>query len=134
VDHGPELVDPERPAAAALAFHHEIGNAVAANQKLPQYQSGGYRIYPVVGTAQQTNLSARLGGNKVTMLPTYKGDALGGDGDAGAEAPVAARRAELDARDRLRRERRVDRRPHRHERLAAVKAAARRFAVAFGQP
>lgn len=67
-------------AAAALAFHHEIGNAVAANQKLPQYQSGGYRIYPVVGTAQQTNLSARLGGNKVTMLQTYKGDALGGDG------------------------------------------------------
>ena len=40
----------------------------------------GYRIYPVVGTAQQTNLSARLDSNKVTMLQTYEGNALGGDG------------------------------------------------------
>ena len=67
-------------AAAALAFHREIGNAVAANQKLPQYQSGGYRSTRWSGLAQQTNLSARLDGNKVTMLQTYKGDALGGDG------------------------------------------------------
>jgi hypothetical protein len=67
-------------AAAALAFHDEIKNAVTANQKLPQYQNAGYRIYPVVGTAQQTNLSARLDRNKITMLQTYKDDALGGDG------------------------------------------------------
>jgi hypothetical protein len=67
-------------AAAALAFHREIEQAVASNQQLPNYQRGGYRIYPVVGIAQQTNLSARLDGDKVTMLKTYKGDALGGDG------------------------------------------------------
>lgn len=67
-------------AAAALAFHREIEQAVASNKQLPGYQRGGYRIYPVVGIAQQTNLSARLDGDKVTMLQTYKGDALGGDG------------------------------------------------------
>jgi pimeloyl-ACP methyl ester carboxylesterase len=67
-------------AAAALAFHREIEKAVASNQQLPQYQRAGYRIYPVVGIAQQTNLSARFDGGKVTMLQTYKGDALGGDG------------------------------------------------------
>jgi pimeloyl-ACP methyl ester carboxylesterase len=72
-------VDPAN-AAAALAFHREIETAVASNQQLPQYQSAGYRIYPVVGVAQQTNLSARLAGGHVEMLKTYKGEALGGDG------------------------------------------------------
>jgi pimeloyl-ACP methyl ester carboxylesterase len=72
-------VDPAK-AAAALAFHREIEAAVASNQQLPQYQSAGYRIYPVVGVAQETNLSARLAGGKVQMLQTYKGEALGGDG------------------------------------------------------
>lgn len=67
-------------AAAALAFHREIENAVTSNQKLSKYQSAGYRIYPVVGIAQQTNLSARLDGAKVTMLQTYNGEPLGGDG------------------------------------------------------
>jgi len=67
-------------AAAALAFHREIETAVTQNQKLPQYQSPGYRIYPVVGVAQQTSLSARRAGGKVEMLQTYKGEALGGDG------------------------------------------------------
>jgi hypothetical protein len=67
-------------SAAALAFYREIEDAVAANQKLPQYQSSGYRIFPVIGIAQQTNLSARLTGGKVEMLQTYKGEALGGDG------------------------------------------------------
>ena len=67
-------------AAAALAFHREIEAAVASNQKLPPYQTGGYRIYPVVGLAQETNLSARLAGGGVTLLQTYKGQALGGDG------------------------------------------------------
>lgn len=67
-------------AAAALAFHREIEAAVASNQKLAPYQTGGYRIYPVVGLAQETNLSARLTGGNVTLLQTYKGQALGGDG------------------------------------------------------
>ncbi len=72
-------VDPAK-AAAALAFHREIEAAVAANQQLPQYQTAGYHIYPVVGVAQQTSLSARLVGEKVEMLQTYKGEVHGGDG------------------------------------------------------
>jgi pimeloyl-ACP methyl ester carboxylesterase len=67
-------------AAAALAFHREIEAAVASNQQLPQYQTAGYRIYPVVGVAQQTNLSARIGSGRVEMLQTIRGEALGGDG------------------------------------------------------
>lgn len=67
-------------AAAGLAFHREIEKAVTSNQQLPQYQCAGYRLYPVIGIAQQTNLSARFDGGKITMLQTYKGDALGGDG------------------------------------------------------
>lgn len=72
-------VDPAK-AAAALAFYREMETAVTANQKLPQYQSAGYRVFPVIGIAQQTNLSARLTAGKVEMLQTYKGEALGGDG------------------------------------------------------
>jgi len=72
-------VDPAM-AAAALAFHREIEAAVTSNQQLSQYQTAGYQIYPVVGVAQQTNLSARRADGKVEMLQTYKGDALGGDG------------------------------------------------------
>lgn len=67
-------------AAAALAFHREIEAAVVSNQQLAQYQAAGYRIYPTVGIAQQTNLSARLAGGRVEMLQTYKGKALDGDG------------------------------------------------------
>jgi len=65
-------------AASALAFHREIEAAVGSNRQLPQTQ--GYRIYPVVGVAQQTNLSARRSRGQVEMLQTYKGEALGGDG------------------------------------------------------
>jgi len=72
-------VDPIK-AAAALAFHREIEAAVESNQKLTQYQSAGYRIYPVVGVEQQTKLSARRSGGKVELLETYKGGAFGGDG------------------------------------------------------
>ena len=79
-DVGHPNVDPAK-AAAALAFHREIEAAVASNQQLPDYECAGHSIYPVVGVAQQTNLSARLAGGGVEMLQTYKGQALGGDGD-----------------------------------------------------
>ncbi|HEY6926956.1 MAG TPA: hypothetical protein VI653_25945 [Steroidobacteraceae bacterium] len=72
-------VDPAK-AAAALAFYREIETAVASNRSLPEYRSSGYKIYPIVGIAQKTNLSARLVHGKVEMLPTYRGAALGGDG------------------------------------------------------
>jgi hypothetical protein len=72
-------VDP-RKAASALAFHREIEAAVASHEKLTDYQDARYDIYPVVGVAQQTALSARLEDGKVVMLETYDGEALGGDG------------------------------------------------------
>ena len=72
-------IDPTK-AASALAFHREIEQAVTQNQKLPLYNSAGYQIYPVVGVAQQTSLSARNAGTMVDMLQTYNGDALSGDG------------------------------------------------------
>ena len=72
-------VDPSK-AQAALRFHREIEDSANSNRKLPQYQRSGYRIYPVVGIAQQTNQSARLLGDKLEMLQTYNGDALTGDG------------------------------------------------------
>jgi hypothetical protein len=67
-------------AKAALEFHREIEAAVASNQRQPQYRSAGYRLYPIVGVAQQTNMSARLADGSVKLLQTYKGEALGGDG------------------------------------------------------
>jgi hypothetical protein len=67
-------------AADALAFHREIEAAVESNRKLAQYQSAGYLIHPVVGVAQQTNLSARFSAGAVELLETWKGEALGGDG------------------------------------------------------
>jgi hypothetical protein len=67
-------------AAAALAFYLEMEKAVALNRKLPEYQTSGYRIHPMVGIAQQTSLSARRSGGGVTMLETYKGEVIGGDG------------------------------------------------------
>jgi pimeloyl-ACP methyl ester carboxylesterase len=72
-------VDPEK-AAAALAFHREIEAAVEANEQLAEYRAGRYAIHPVVGVAQETNQSARRNGEKVTMLRTYKGTLLDGDG------------------------------------------------------
>jgi len=72
-------VDPAK-AAGALIFHRDIEAAAAANKYLSAYQVDGYRLYPVVGVAQQTSLSARLAGGKLEMLRTYEGKALGGDG------------------------------------------------------
>lgn len=51
-----------------------------SNRRLPQYQRSSYRIYPIVGIAQQTKQSARLAGGRVEMLETHKGRALSGDG------------------------------------------------------
>ena len=67
-------------AKEALAFHREIEAAVTSNQQLHQYQTAGYRIYPVVGIEQQTNLTARLSGGSVVMQEDYKGTVYGGDG------------------------------------------------------
>lgn len=67
-------------AKAALAFHREIEEAVETNRKTEAYRTQGYRIYPVVGIAQQTAQSARLSGNKVEMRFDYEGTDHRGDG------------------------------------------------------
>jgi pimeloyl-ACP methyl ester carboxylesterase len=67
-------------AAAALAFHREIEAAVESHKKDQKYLDARYRIYPVVGIGQRTNLSARSKNGKVEMLQTFEGKSLFGDG------------------------------------------------------
>lgn len=76
-------IDRDR-AAAALRFHREIEEAVAANRKEADYFTQGYRILPVVGTRQKTFQSATLAGGRLTVahvapegVPTFLAD---GDG------------------------------------------------------
>jgi hypothetical protein len=67
-------------AAGALQFHREIEKAVEANRKIDAYGTGGYRIYPIVGIAQETKLTARLAGTAVEMSTAWNGKVVGGDG------------------------------------------------------
>jgi hypothetical protein len=96
-------------AAAALAFHHEISTAVAANSANDDYRHNRYHIVPIVGTDQPTLQSARLiATGRVEMLTTHQGEDLGGDGtvptvsgvpdelsEQGGEVFVATRHATL---------------------------------------
>lgn len=72
-------VDAQR-AQAARAFHQEIQDAQAANAKQEPYARSGPTLVPVVGIEQPTAQSARVDGDKVTMLNTYDGQDMGGDG------------------------------------------------------
>ena len=75
-------VDPVR-VAAAFAFHQEIADSQAANSKLPEYSTNGYRIYPVVGTHQPTLQSARIvagSSSEVRLISDYLGQDYSGDG------------------------------------------------------
>ncbi len=72
-------IDPAR-AAAALAFHHEIRDAVTANQKDEAYNEHRYGIHPVVGMFQPTAQSASPDGNGVKLLRHYRGEDQDGDG------------------------------------------------------
>jgi pimeloyl-ACP methyl ester carboxylesterase len=67
-------------AAAALEFHEAIKRAVAANEADPDYLRDRYRIYPIVGIRQDTNLSAKRTDDAVSLLTTLKGEDLSGDG------------------------------------------------------
>lgn len=67
-------------AKAALAFHREIEQAVETNRERDAYRTDGYRIYPVVGIAQETAQSARLKGKDVVMQTDYEGEDHRGDG------------------------------------------------------
>lgn len=67
-------------AKAALAFHHEIRDAVANNMKDQKYVDTRYDIRPIVGIEQPTAQSAVRDGERVTLLRRHGQDDLGGDG------------------------------------------------------
>jgi pimeloyl-ACP methyl ester carboxylesterase len=67
-------------ARDALAFHREIEDAVAQNRENDAYTQRGYRVYPVVGIAQDTLQSGRVRGEGVELLKSHDGTDHGGDG------------------------------------------------------
>jgi Lecithin:cholesterol acyltransferase len=72
-------VDVQR-AKAARAFHQEIQDAQASNAQLAAYIEHGTMVLPVVGIEQPTAQSARVDGQAVTLLNSYEGQDMGGDG------------------------------------------------------
>lgn len=69
-----------KKAADALAFHHEITDAVEQHQEEPDYEQGAYRIHTVVGIEQPTIQSASQSGDSVTFLGTLNREDQRGDG------------------------------------------------------
>jgi pimeloyl-ACP methyl ester carboxylesterase len=67
-------------AQAALAFHHEIRDAVEANLTDQEYAERRYDIRPIVGIEQPTAQSAVREGDRVKLLRRRGQDDLGGDG------------------------------------------------------
>jgi pimeloyl-ACP methyl ester carboxylesterase len=72
-------LDPAK-AKAALAFHHEIRDAVETNSKIAAYADHRYDLRPIVGIEQPTAQSARRDGDRVTLLRVHDGKDLKGDG------------------------------------------------------
>ena len=71
-------------AAAALAFHHAIRDAVESHRGDAAYRDGGYRIRPIAGIFQPTSQSARVQADGVELLRSYEGQ------DREATAPCRA--------------------------------------------
>ena len=67
-------------AKDALAFHHEISDAVAAHRKDERYTANAYKTYPIVGVQQPTHQSARIVPGGVELLNTHLGEDSSGDG------------------------------------------------------
>lgn len=65
---------------AARAFHREIEDAVARNGEDSRYRENGYLVRPVVGIEQPTNQSALGRNGRLTMVRSYEGEDLSGDG------------------------------------------------------
>jgi pimeloyl-ACP methyl ester carboxylesterase len=65
---------------AALAFHHEIRDAVEKNMKDQRYADTRYDIRPIVGIEQPTAQSAVRDGDRVRLLRRRGQDDLKGDG------------------------------------------------------
>lgn len=75
-------IDPDR-ALEALKFHREIEEAVTEHKKDSNYNTNGYRIFPIVGIKQPTLQSAEFVDNKVVLstAPPASVDPGWGDGD-----------------------------------------------------
>jgi pimeloyl-ACP methyl ester carboxylesterase len=67
-------------AAAALAFHRAIREAVDEHRRDAAYLDQGYKIKPLAGIFQPTSQSARSAGGRLEILRTYRGTDEGGDG------------------------------------------------------
>jgi hypothetical protein len=67
-------------AKAALAFHHEIRDAVDEHLNDDEYLQNRYEIRPVVGITQPTAQSALADGDGVKLRTSLGGEDLGGDG------------------------------------------------------
>jgi hypothetical protein len=67
-------------AKAARAFHQEIQDAQAANAQLQDYAERGPTVLPVVGIEQPTVQSVQMDGGRLTLLNSYDGEDMGGDG------------------------------------------------------
>jgi pimeloyl-ACP methyl ester carboxylesterase len=65
---------------AARGFHKEIEDAVLRHREDDAYVEHGYRLRPVVGIDQPTNQSAIWRGDQLTIIRSYDGQDLGGDG------------------------------------------------------
>jgi pimeloyl-ACP methyl ester carboxylesterase len=70
-------IDPAK-AAAALAFHHELEQAICANAGSKEYKP--YPVHPIVGTDQPTKQSARIRAGRLELFDKLNGTDASGDG------------------------------------------------------
>jgi pimeloyl-ACP methyl ester carboxylesterase len=79
-----------KKAKNALAFHHEIRDAVEKNRKDQAYADSRYDIRPIVGIEQPTAQSAVRDGDKVKLLQRHGKEDLKGDGTVPRPSAVPA--------------------------------------------
>jgi hypothetical protein len=70
-------IDPAK-AAAGLAFHRELEQAICANAGSKEYRS--YPVHPIVGTDQPTKQSARIRDGRLAPFNELRGADESGDG------------------------------------------------------
>jgi hypothetical protein len=70
-------IDPTK-AAAALAFHNELEQAICANAASKEYKP--YLVHPIIGTDQPTKQSARMNAGRLVPSNELSGADESGDG------------------------------------------------------
>ena len=90
-------VDAER-AKAALAFHHEIRDAVVRNRADPRWERLGYRLCPIVGRMQSTIQTGAARVDGVTMSTIFRGKDVRGDGTVPRVSAIPLEFDETEAR------------------------------------